>query len=128
MTASRDDAPERAAPAEPPSAFDLDETQFEQFQSELERIFGESPDAGAADRPSRKMMWVLPAPTFEEAMALLREVPSGSGEAGLHRLLQDRFPALAEPDDDPWADEPPAEGARAAGARAEGVEGDDGSH
>ena len=104
MTAHHDDAPERAAPAEPPSAFDLDDAQFEQFQAELERIFGPQSD-DASDRPSRKMMWVLPAPTFEEAMALLREVPSGSGEAGLNRLLQERFPALAEPDDDPWTEE-----------------------
>ena len=106
MTPHDDDAPERATPAEPPSAFDLDDAQFEQFQAELERIFGPQPE-DAADRPSRKMMWVLPAPTFDEAMALLREVPSGSGEAGLNRLLQERFPALAEPDEDPWADAPP---------------------
>jgi hypothetical protein len=112
MTAHPDDAPERAGhvPAEPPSAFDLDAEQFEQFNQELERIFGPAPEADGTDRPSRKMMWVLPAPTFEEAMTLLRDVPSGSGEAGLNRLLQERFPALSEPDDDTWADDPAGEG------------------
>ena len=91
-----------------PSAFDLDDEQFDQVAAELQRIFGDTASPGDADRPSRKMMWVLPAPTFEEAMALLREVPSGSGEAGLNALLMERFPALADAaDDDPWADEGP---------------------
>ena len=103
MTSDHGSAPEH------PSAFDLDEAQFEQFTAELERIFGPPPEGDDAERPSRKMMWVLPAPTFDEAMALLREVPSGSGEAGLNALLLERFPALAEAeDDDPWSD-PPAE-------------------
>jgi hypothetical protein len=101
MTPNHDDTPEL------PSAFDLDEAQFEQFTAELERIFGPSPDGDDPDRPSRKMMWVLPAPTFEEAMALLHEVPSGSGEAGLNALLMEHFPALAEAEeDDPWSDPP----------------------
>ena len=102
-----------------PSAFDLDDAQFEQFAMELQRIFGDTAAAGDADRPSRKMMWVLPAPTFDEAMALLREVPSGSGEAGLNALLMERFPALAEAaEDDPWADAPPEGDAIEGGADA----------
>ena len=101
-----------------PSAFDLDDAQFEQFAAELQRIFGED-SAEDADRPSRKMMWVLPAPTFEEAMALLHEVPSGSGEAGLNALLRERFPALADAaDDDPWAEAPPEGDAVQGGADA----------
>jgi hypothetical protein len=110
MTAHHDEAPAGAddANAGNPSAFDLDDAQFEQFAAELQRIFGPDASSDDADRPSRKMMWVLPAPTFDEAMTLLREVPSGSGEAGLNALLLERFPALAEAaDDDPWADEPP---------------------
>ena len=117
MTPRPDDAPSSAddANAGNPSAFDLDDEQFEQFAAELKRIFGDSSGPDDADRPSRKMMWVLPAPTFDEAMLLLREVPSGSGEAGLNALLHERFPALADAtDDDPWAEEPPED------ARVEG--------
>lgn len=111
MSHPPDDQPPRpdASPVEPadapPSAFDLPDAEFEQFQAEVHRILGESADE-SSDRPSRKMFWLLPAPTFAEAMALLREVPSGSGEAGLHRLVAERFPALAEPDTDDWADDP----------------------
>ena len=115
MTA-HDNAPDGAGN---PSAFDLDDAQFEQFATELQRIFGDTAAAGDADRPSRKMMWVLPAPTFDEAMVLLRQVPSGSGEAGLNALLLERFPALAEAaDDDPWADAPPEGDAIEGGADA----------
>lgn len=114
MTA-HDDA---AGDAGNPSAFDLDDAQFEQFAAELQRIFGET-TGDDADRPSRKMMWLLPAPTFDEAMVLLREVPSGSGEAGLNALLLERFPALAEAaEDDPWADAPPEGDAIEGGADA----------
>jgi hypothetical protein len=111
MTAHHDDAPAGADDenAGNPSAFDLDDAQFEQFAAELQRIFGATAGPGDADRPSRQMMWVLPAPTFDEAMVLLRQVPSGSGEAGLNALLLERFPALADAtDDDLWADEPAA--------------------
>ena len=108
MTPHDDGAPTGADEgAGNPSAFDLDDEQFDQFAAELRRIFGETAGPDDADRPSRKMMWVLPAPTFDEAMVLLREVPDGSGEAGLKALLHERFPALADAtDEDPWADEP----------------------
>ena len=109
MTADHDNAPTGADDenAGNPSAFDLDDAQFEQFAAELTRIFGTTAGPGDADRPSRQMMWVLPAPTFDEAMELLRQVPSGSGETGLNALLSYRFPALADAtDDDLWADEP----------------------
>jgi hypothetical protein len=107
MTHEPDDPSPRpdAEPVEPPSAFDLPDAEFEQFQAEVHRILGASADE-SAERPSRQMFWLLPAPTFAEAMALLREVPSGSGEAGLHRLVAERFPELAEPDTDDWADDP----------------------
>lgn len=100
-----------------PSAFDLDEARFEQFTAELQRIFGPPPETDDPDRPSRKMMWVLPAPTFDEAMALLREVPSGSGEAGINALLMERFPALAEAEeDDPWSEPPTGDAGGDAGS------------
>ena len=92
-----------------PSIFDLPDDQLELLHQELGRIFGGPADDAGGERPSRSFMWVLPAPTFDEAMALLREVPSGSGEAGLNAMLALRAPELAEPEqDDTWTDEQPA--------------------
>ena len=93
---------------ETPSIFDLPDDQADALHAELARIFGPTPADGGGERPSRSFMWVLPAPTFDEAIALLREVPSGSGEAGLNAMLAQRAPELAEPvEDDTWADEEP---------------------